>query len=258
MTTSSLTRRAVLAALPAGAALCQLGPIRGALAQDEGAFKEQLQKSKDIAMNLADWVREIGGRVESDRAATIQDLDYRGRHDLANVASGMSQRQLHGHVREGFEEAADTMVDWEVSLIPAPGDIVRIATLRTPEGDRCPPVGEVMWDILFDALGLLEEREFFMAALHAVSGTTERVERIEDSLNQGRWDDAVDGFFDLLEFLLEGGTVIVLARTLDERLAKPFLRAVSIRLVPFVGTGYAIGAFGLAVHRHWNRLFCAR
>ena len=257
MTVSSLTRRAVVTAVPASAVWFQLGWIRGALAQDEGAFTEQLQVSRDIAAGLADHAREVGAQVDAAAAAVLQERDYRGRSGLASAASDLSQEQLRKHVPEDFEQVADAMMEREVLLIPALGDIVRVSTLRTPAGDSCPPVSEVMWDILFDALGLLEEREFFMEALRAVSGTTERVERINDSLNEGRLEQAVVGFIDLLEFLLEGGTVILLARMLGERLARRFLRTVAFMLVPFAGTGYAIGAFSLAMHRHWDRLFCS-
>ncbi len=261
----------MLAAVPAGAVWSQLGWIRRALAQGEGAFREQLQESRDIAGELANYVREVEARVDDTNAAELRardyrvddingaelrERDYRGRHDLASAASDLSQEQLHAHVREDFVQVADAMVVRAVPLIPPPRDIVRVSTLRLPVGDSCPPVGEVMWDILFDALGLLDEREFFMEALRAVSGTTERVERINDSLNEGRWEEAIDGFFDLREFLLDGGTIILLVRMLEERLARRFLRAVAFRLVPFVGTGYAIVAFGLAVHRHRDRLFC--
>ena len=258
MTVTTLTRRTVLAALPASAMLSQFGLIRRALAQDEGAFREQLQASRDIAVRLANRVREVPGRIDSEVATDLRELDYQGRYGLASAASGLSQGQLREYVQEEFQQAADTMVMRAVPLIPAIRDIVRVPTLRTPVDESCPPTSDVMWDILFDALGLLEEREFFMEALRAISGTSEHFERIDNSLNEDQWERAVDGFFDLLEFLLEGGTVIVLAQMLDERLARRFLRAVAIRLVPFVGTGYAIGAFGLAVHRHWDRLFCSR
>lgn len=258
MTVASLTRRTVLSAVPAFALLSPPGLIRRALAQDVGAFAEQLNASRDIAINLDDRVREVRGRVDAEMASVLQELDYRGRYGLATAASGLDQSQLRENVREEFGQAADMMRAQAVPLIPTPESIIRISTLRTPGGDSCPSVGTVVWDILFDALGLLEEREFFMAALNAVDGTTQRVERISVALNEDQWEQAVDGFFDLLEFLFEGGTVIMLARMLDERRARRFLRAVAIRLVPFFGTGYAIAAFGMAVHRHWNRLFCSR
>lgn len=282
MTTTSLPRRTVLAALPAGAILSQLGPIRRALAQDEGAFKRQLQASRDIATELADRAWKVPGGVDSQRVAVLhalhhrpaqagdsdllssrgpkelQRLDYRGRRDLANAASGLSQTQLREHVRQEFSQAANTMVERAVPLIPPAQDIEQVSTFSEAVGDSCPPAGDVMWDILFDALGLLDEREFFMAALHAVSGTSERVEMINDSLNEDSWGRALDGIFELLEFLLEGGTVRTLAQVLDERLAKRFLQEMATRLVPFVGTGYAIAAFGLAVHRHLDRLLCPR
>ena len=65
-------------------------------------------------------------------------------------------------------------------------------------------------------------------------------------------------FFDLLDFLLHGSSIVVLVRMLGDELGKKFLRSLIIRLVPYVGTGYAATALGFAIHRHWARLVCAR
>lgn len=66
MTVSSLTRRTVLAAVPASAVSSRPGLIRRALAQDERVFNEQLQASRDISLTLANHVREVRGRVDSE------------------------------------------------------------------------------------------------------------------------------------------------------------------------------------------------
>lgn len=258
MTDFSLTRRTVLTVLPATMILSQFPSIRWVLAQDDEVFRRQLQVSRDIAAGLANSVREVGGVLDPGRAMNWQQRDYQGRNALAIASLSLNQEQLHGYVRDEFRETADAMVQRGVRLVPAPRDVERLSTVRTTVGESCPSAGVVMWDILFDSLGLLEERHLFREAFNAINGASDRVERMNDSISRGRWERAVDAFFDLLEFLLKGGTIIQLSRVLDDRLARRFLWSVTIRLVPFVGTGYAITAFGLAVHRHWDRLFCPR
>ncbi|MDE0005392.1 MAG: hypothetical protein OXQ29_22095 [Rhodospirillaceae bacterium] len=148
------------------------------------------------------------------------------------------------------------MMARSVPLIPAPQAIVPLSTVRTPVADRCPPADEVMWDILLDSLGLLDERRFLRATLNAINGVPERVERINGSIRSGQWDQGIDAVVELLEFLLDGGAIVILLSELGERLGRRFLRSIAFRLIPFVGTGYAIAAFALAFHRHRDRLFC--
>lgn len=258
MTGFLLKRRTVLATLPASVVVSQLASIRWAVAQDDGKFREQLQVSRDIANRLANHVREVRGEIDSGGAAEWQDLDYRGRNSLAIASSGFSQSYLYQFVREDFRGAADAMIAREVPLVPASQDIVRLSTVRVHVSESCPPTGEVMWDILFDSLGLLDEREFFMEAVNAIDGASDHITRMNNAIVEGQQRRAIDAFFDLLEFLIDGSVIVALARMLGDRLSRRFLRSVTIRLVPILGTGYAIAALGLAIHRHWNRLVCTR
>lgn len=256
MSTSQITRRVLLTGLPSGVMLSELGPIRWALAQDGGAFRRELQASTAIANSLANEVRQVRGDIAPTRAETWQGRDYQGRRRLATNAVGFSQVQLKAYVPGELLATADAMVERSVPLIPEPREIIPLSTARMSVGDNCPPAGEVMWDILFDSLGLLDERQFLRAFLNEINGVPERVGRINDSIRAGRWERGIDAVVELLEFLLDGGAIVVLLRELGERLGRRFLRSIALRLVPFVGTGYAIVAFGLAFHRHRDRLFC--
>lgn len=115
---------------------------------------------------------------------------------------------------------------------------------------------EVCWDILLDSLDLLEEKELFKEAIRAVEGMDDRLSDIETAVDESDWDRAVDGLFNLLEFLFERAIVARLVENLGEKVAFKFLKAVSLRLIPFVGYGYAIAALGLSVRRHWASLTC--
>jgi hypothetical protein len=115
-----------------------------------------------------------------------------------------------------------------------------------------------MWDILLDSLGFLDEREFFLKAVNAIDGASDHITRMNNAIVEGQQRKAIDAFFDLLEFLIDGSVIVVLARMLGGRLGRRFFRSATIRLVPIVGTGYAIAALGLAIHRHWDRLGCTR
>lgn len=258
MMANLLKRRTVLAALPASVVMSQIASIRWAVAQDDGEFRQQIQDSRDIAIWLANRVREVRGETDSGEAAEWQDLDYRGRNTLAVASVGLSQRQLYQYVREDYRGTADAMIERGIPLIPAPRDIARLSTVRVPVEQRCPSTVEVMWDILLDSLGFLDEREFLLGALNALDGAAVHITRMNVSIVEGRRGQAIDAFFDLLEFLIDGSVVVVLARMLGDRLGIRFFRAIAIRLVPIFGTGYAIAALGLAIHRHWDRLVCAR
>lgn len=273
------TRRTLLAALPAGAILSQLASIRRVLAQDDGIFEEQLQYSINIAMELANSVpmeRDVSSfldAAESSEVAQWQERDYEGRRALVlseasrtalaqtSASLELSQEHLQQFVRPEFMETADEFAKRGVPLIPELQDIERLSTDRTPPNEVCSPAGEVFWDILVDSFELLDEKQLFLEAVIAISGGTRHVEQINGDISEGRWEQAVDALFDLLNFLLEGSVIIELARYFEDRLqnvglARRFLLAVSKRLVLFVGTGYAIFALSLAVHRHWDRLVC--
>ncbi len=258
MTDSLLKRRTVLATLPASVLVSQLASIRWAVAQDEGRFREQLQVSRDIAIELANDVRAARGEIDFIGASRWQELDYQGRSALATASLGLSQSQLYRYVQDEFRVTADTMIGRGVPLIPAPQDIVRLSTVRVPMAESCPPTADVMWDILLDALGLLDEREFFLEVVNAIDGASDHITRMNRSMFEGGRRQAIDAFFDLLEFLMDGSVIVVLEGMLGDRLGRKFLRSVTIRLVPVVGTGYAIVALGLAIHRHWDRLVCTR
>ncbi len=212
----------------------------------------------DIAIELANGVRGARGRIGSSGALEWQALDYRGRKAPATASLDLSQDQLYQYVQEEFRGTAETMIAQGVPLIPAPRDVVPISIVREPVDASCPPTDEVMWDILFDSLGLLDEREFFFEAANAIDGTTDYTTRMSNSMGEDQRQQAIDALFDLLEFLLHGGTIAVLARMAGDRLGKRFLRKLTIPLIPLVGTGYATAALGLAIHRHWDRLVCAR
>lgn len=258
MTGSLLKRRTVLAMLPASVLVSQLASIRWAVAQDEGAFREQLEVSSNIAIELSNDVRAVRGEINFIRALHWQELDYQGRNALATASLSLSQGQLYRYVQDEFRVTAETMIGRGVPLIPAPRDIVRLSTVRVPMAESCPPTAEVMWDILLDSLGLLDEREFFLEVVNAIDGASDHITRMNSSIAEGRRRQAIDAFFDLLEFLIDGSVIVVLAGMLGDRLGRKFLRSITIRLVPVVGTGYAIVALGLAIHRHWDRLVCTR
>ena len=146
------------------------------------------------------------------------------------------------------------MMERSVALISAPRDMVPNSTVRAPVVGGCPPAGEVMWDILFDSSGFLTERRFLRAVLDETGGVSERVERIHGSIRMGRWDQGVDGFVELLEYLLDGGAIVVSLRRLNARLGRRFLRSTVSGLAFLADTGHAIAALGLAFHRYRNRL----
>lgn len=252
----SISRRTVLGALPVSLLSSQLVCLRWALAQDQPAFGRQLEGSQRIAYRLAEAVRATRGELDPEGAARLQEQDYRGRSGLANSSLSLSQEQLHEYVQHEYRGTANQMVERGIRLVPEPPQIRRISTVRTSVDEPCPPRSEVIWDILLDSLGLFDERTLFMAAVNAVYADRDYINRIHNAMRENRVDQAIDGLFDLLEFLLTGGVIVELAQRLSERLAYKLLRAISVRLVPFVGTGYAISALGLAVHRHRNRLFC--
>lgn len=258
MAGSLLKRRTVLATLPASVLVSQLASIRWAVAQDEETFREQLQISRNIAIELANDVRAAHGEIDFITASHWQELDYQGRNALAIASLSLNQNQLYRYIQDEFRVTAETMIGRGVPLIPAPRDIVRLSTVRVPMVESCPPTAEVMWDILLDSLGLLDEREFFLQVVNAIDGASEHITRMNSSIVEGRRRQAIDAFFDLLEFLIDGSVIVVLAGMLGDRLGRKFLRSVTIRLVPVVGTGYAVVALGLAIHRHWDRLVCTR
>ena len=195
MTGFPLTRRTVLATLPASVVVSQLTSIRWAVAQDEGQFREQLQVSRDIAITLANDVREVPGEIDSNQALEWQALDYQGRNALAVASSGLSQDQLYQFFPDEFRAMAGTMIAQGIPLIPAPRDIVPLSTVRVSMGESCPPIGEVMWDILFDSLGLLDERDLLFAAVNAKDGTNNYIERMNGSIIENQRGRAIDAVF---------------------------------------------------------------
>ena len=258
----SLTRRTVLGALPASFLLSQLPWLRWALAQDQQPFERQLERSQHIANGLAKTVRATRKEFDPAKAAGLQEQDYQGRSNVAKASLSLSQEQLSKYVRHEYRGTAKQMVERGIRLVPKPAQIVRLPNVGMSVDDPCSPRSEVIWDILLDSLGLLDERAFFKEAMNAIILTDGNyiniINRIDNAIRENRMDQAIDGCVNLLEFLLKGGVIVKLAQMLEDRLANRLLKVISVRLVPFVGTGYAIFALGLAVRRHWNRLFCQR
>ena len=70
MNTRCLTRPGLLAGPSICVILSRPGSIRPALAQDEGAFREQIQASRETGIGLPEDVRRVRGDVGPARTDT--------------------------------------------------------------------------------------------------------------------------------------------------------------------------------------------
>lgn len=253
---ASAARRTVIGALPAAALLAMGRLVPQARAQDAADFAEALAYSRDVAAGLAEDVRSANYPIDDERAREWQERDFKGRSIVAETAVELGEDVLLEYVEDDYRAVAEEMVARGVPLVPAPEEVVPIPTEAAAVEPECPDRMSVAWDILLDSMDLLEERDAVVAAIQALDQSGEHVRAIDKALEAGDLDRVVDALFSLLEFLMEGGVLQKLAETLGKRVSAKLLKQVALRLVPFVGTGYALCALGLACHRHWDRLTC--
>jgi len=258
-----VSRRALLASLSCYASLSADPRLLRALAQDLGNFDEELSASRDISSKLAAEVLEAEYPIGDEIAFSWRDLDFDGRLRVASAAAGLASAgaaletgQLLERALGDRRELAQTIAERGVALIPSPDEVVELSTEKAGVESECPSKVDVAWDIVLDSMDLLDEKELFKEAFRRVEGSEDAISRLESAIESADTDRIIDALFSLLDFILNNGTIYALIELAGERVAGKFLKALTLRLLPFVGTGYALTALGLALYRHWDRLFC--
>lgn len=229
-----------------------------ALAQNIDAFQSALSASQDTAAKLQEEVLSAPFPIEFETAADWSARDLQGRLSVAEAAVGIEDEVLLEFVPSDFRELADAMQEFDVPVMPQPQEIQPRVTEEPPElVEACPEKTDVLWDILLESLGLLDEKEFFKAFASTIQGLEEEIQSVALSVESGDTSDLIDGLFNIIRFFLERAVLQQIVEKLGERTARRLLKAISLRLVPWVGWGYATTALGLAAYRHWPRLVCA-
>jgi hypothetical protein len=230
------------------------------LAQDTDTFRSVLSTSQDTAATLQQEVLGTPLPIGPEAALAWSERDFGGRRSVAEAAVGIEEDVLLEFVPSDLRELAATMQEHNVPIMPQPQEIQQVQVEEPPPAfveAECPDKTEVLWDILLDSLGLLEEKELFQAVANTIEGFNEEIQSIAVNVESDDTDALIDGLFNVIRFFGERAVLQTIVQNLGERTAQRLLKALSLRLVPWVGWGYACTALGLSVYKHWPRLVCA-
>lgn len=247
-------RRSFLTSSVSVASTLLLLPFSRASAQELDFLRAEISLSRGIAAGLRAGIVQAQFPISDDLSVFFSNADYRGRLRITDAAGEVDEEVLAGLMDEKWRDSETAFRESGVNLIPR--KIEEIKTDAESIDDKCQSKIDVCWDIVLDSLGLLDQKEFIKEAIYQISGGRESINNLNDAINSGDTDKVVDGIFNFGEFILDNGTIYALIELANARLRNRILQAISRRLLPFVGTGYAIVALGLAVRRHWGRLVC--
>jgi hypothetical protein len=212
--------------------------------------------------------------VSEEHAKSDSTTSYTRRLDLAQSLVRVSTQIYPSDIQYKAPEllSPDTayvvghMNEAGVSAYPDPLDVTQDAFELLPEvgpvpiGDEWlvtnqPSKAAVVLDIFLDTFGLLPVRELVLDVLVQMDGFEQRQAAIREAIEKRDAEQIRDALFGLIEWFVEAKVCeTVLKKLAEKKLAKLLLRNFAIRLVPFVGWGWCLLAFALAINRHWRLL----
>lgn len=219
-----------------------------------------LASARSIARQLLEIARGLKVFI-ADTASRAIGLDLEGRGHIAALTSGKSNDELLGYVEPEFIELANRMSMAGLSLDVSPEDIKPLSVEGIEDGNdasvSCEVAADVFWDIVLDALGLLDEKTLIIEALREVAGFEELESELTRRGNEADYTRLIDGCLDAVKFLfLNEGVINALFEKAGNRVALKVLKSALVRAVPYVGWGYTAIAIGFSLHRHWDRRIC--
>ena len=188
------------------------------------------------------------------RLGLAQELTKLNQSGASQFAALRSNAQLldarTGYLINDFEQAA-------VSPVPEPLEITRdpYEVLVSPQPLSHEEKWKVILDILLETLGLAPIRELTLEILVQLDGYAKQETLVRDAIQKSDADKMRDAIFGLIDWFLEKTVLQSFIRELIlKRVAGVLLSSLALKCVPFVGWGWMLVAFGLAVNRNWNRL----
>lgn len=284
MDRNSLNRRMLVKLMAsAGISGVAFAPHRALADTSTQSFGETLEQ----AVQFSEEMRGLLNSQESfdfsrNTVKRFQFLDYRGRFDMA-LAAHCQGREA---VIEKFLDSSpgsqadlahiiETSREFGIPLIPAPYEVLPFPAHRLYQGAEsdkstarltpamfqaeneanCPEISVVITHIILDALGLLDIKEILIRVLQEIdffAGQNENIETIIDP--ELTPEQVVDAVGNLVQLLLGKTVWQELVKRMSEEARQKFLKAISVRMIPWVGWGILLGCLALTVYDYWPAL----
>ena len=284
MDRNSMNRR-VLVKLIASAGISGVGFASHRALADTSTqtFREAL----DQAIQFSEEMRGLLNSQDNfyfsqDTVKRFQFLDYRSRFDMALAAHCQGRDAVIEKFLDGsrgsqtdFAHIIETSREFGVPMIPAPHEVLPFPTHRFYQGAEsdettarptpamfraeneanCPEISVVITHIILDALGLLDIKEILIRILQEIDFFAGQDENIQTITNPELTpEQVVDAIGNLVQLLLGKTVWEKLVKRMSEEVRQKFLKAISVRMIPWVGWGILLGCLALTVYDYWPAL----
>ena len=278
--------------LLSGSALLAIATMRNFVSpawgqEGQAQAVERLRKDLDTDRDIANgFYKRLsnGERMEEGARKEIAETSFKLRVERANSLQAIFRSSPNPDATLApllYPETAflaDEMRAQSVSPVPPPEDIKPdptqsvppsqdkaeieekaataelTATEKTAETAEKPEKWEIVVVILLETLGLADEFVLIQKILTQLSGYEDERAKVIRALSAGQPKSIIDSISNFGKWFFTQRIVKEFLALLAGEIASKTLRQFSLRLIPWIGWGWMLVSFGLAVHRHWDEL----
>jgi hypothetical protein len=221
----------------------QFAEIRAALSELFYFAVETLEEAIDalagIILNADGFVDDA--KAESDLRQSIAALSEISSSDYQQVA------------RTEFVTLVDQIVENEAVAAPDPSAVD--AALVAAESDRSADTWQnAITDIMLESMGLDQEARDSLSSLLKFADVASDFNALRDALMNGDWAKVTQIIERIVRKVFSRSVISEVVESVDDRIARQLLRALSARAVPFLGWAWFAAALSLAIIRNRDRL----